>query len=335
MQNFATAPYPWQEQQWQYLLNRYQTDNLPHALLLSGTKGLGQGDFALAFAKQVLCEQGKQTNTACGKCRACLLLQANSHPDLYLLQPEEEGKQIRIDVIRETIKQLNQTALQNNYKIILIQPADALNVAASNALLKNLEEPAGKTLFLLVCSELTQIAATIRSRCQLLQFTAPTRQMAMQWLQPLLKQGQNSELLLTLAEQAPLQALALAYEERLQDREQLFTHLNQISLNKAAPSQIAAKWLKHDVKELLNGFITIIVDCVRLNMGLPSAAILNSDKVEFIKQLAKNIAVMKLFTYLDELYQLRSQLNQPAQLNQQLLLENIFCKWYEYARFST
>lgn len=334
MQNLTTAPYPWQTQQWQYLSNRYQADHLPHALLLSGAKGLGQHDFALAFAKLILCEQGKQSNSACGKCRACLLIQANSHPDFYQVQPEEEGKQIRIDAIRETVKQLNQTALQNNYKIILLQPAEALNVAASNALLKNLEEPAGKTLFFLVSNELSQIAATIRSRCQLVQFSAPNKETAKQWLQPLLKQGQNSELLLTLAEQAPLQALALAYEDRLQEREQLFTHLNQISNNKAVPSQIAVKWLKHDAKELLNGFINIVVDCVRINMGMPSNAILNSDKIEFIKQLAKNISVMKLFGYLDELYQLRGQLNQTAQLNQQLLLENIFCKWYEYARFS-
>lgn len=335
MQDFATAPYPWQQQQWEQLLSRYQADHLPHALLLSGSKGLGQSDFALAFAKQVLCELGKQAEKACGKCRACLLIQANSHPDLYIIQPEESGKQIRIDTIRELIKLISQTALQNNYKIILIQPAEALNVAASNALLKNLEEPASNTLFLLACNELSQISATIRSRCQLIQFKAPNKATAKAWLQPLLKSGQDSELLLALAEQAPLQALELAFAERLQEREQLFAHLSQISANKAAPSQIAAKWLKYDAKELVNALINIVTDCVRINMGLPSEAVLNTDKIDFIQQIAKNIAVMKLFSYLDELYQLRGQLNQSIQLNQQLLTENIFCKWYEYARLST
>jgi len=335
MQDFTIAPYPWQLQQWQQLLNRYKADNLPHALLLTGTQGLGQHEFALAFAKQVLCEQGKQNDLACGKCRACELFQANSHPDVYTLQPEEQGKQIRIDAVRDVIKQMSQTALQNNYKIILVQPAEALNIAASNALLKSLEEPAGNTLFLLVCNELSQIAATIKSRCQLLQFKAPDKNIAKQWLQPLLKSGQDSELLLALAEQAPLQALALAYEERQQDREQLFTHLSQIAARKAMPGQIAAKWLKFAPKELLTALSSIVTDCIRIKMGLPATAILNKDKLDFIKQLAANIAITKLFIYLDELYELRSQLNQSAQLNQQLLMENIFGKWYEYARIST
>ncbi len=205
-------------------------------------------------------------------------------------------------------------------------------MAASNALLKSLEEPADRTLFLLVSSALSQLTATIRSRCQMVQFKAPAKAIAQQWLQPLLAPGQNSELLLALAEQAPLQALALAYEERLQAREQLFSHLQQISENKAAPIQIAAKWLKAEPKELINGCINIVIDCIRINMGLPVSVILNTDKIAFIRQIAQAITTLKLFAYLDVLYQVRSQLNLAVPLNQQLMIENIFYQWYDYAR---
>ncbi len=334
MQNFDTAPYPWQQNHWNRLLHSYQSNQLPHALLLTGASGLGQWEFALALAQQVLCEQGREKTLPCRQCRACLLIQAHSHPDVYNLQPEEPGKAIRIDVIREMIKQLSQTALHNHYKIVLIQPAEAMNLAASNALLKNLEEPAGNTLFLLVSSELSQLPATVRSRCQLITFTAPAKEIAHAWLQPLLKQGQDSELLLALAGQAPLQALKLAYEERLKEREQLFIDLKKISENKAMPVQVAAQWLKTEPKALLTALINIIIDCIRINMSLPADSLLNTDKIDFIKQVANVIAAMTLFNYLDELYQWRNQLNTSVQINQQLLIETLFCRWYHYARFT-
>jgi len=334
MQNLITSPYPWQQSQWDYLQQRRQNKHLPHALLLAGPKGLGKPDFALLFAKTMLCENNTSNGYPCAKCHACSMFQAESHPDVYLVQPEEPGKAIKIDQVRELIKQLLQTSLKNSYKIIILQPAEAMNVAAANSLLKILEEPPANTLFLLISDELNRLSATIRSRCQLVRFTPPTQEQAKQWLAPHIAAGQSIELLLSLAEQAPLEALAQIREAKLQQREELFSCLQSLSEGKADPVQTASKWVKINQQEILAVLIGIIIDCIRLSTGLSTDVLKNTDKIAFIQKITHAVPGFKLFTYLDELYEWKRQLNTGISLNQQLVVENLFCKWSEHAKIA-
>lgn len=163
--------YPWQQAQWQSVLQQLQADRLPHALLLAGPSGLGKRSFANALAAHALCVK----HTACGQCRSCLLLNASNHPDLLELQPEAEGKAIKIEQVRELVTELGQTAQQGSYQVVVIEPAEAMNKAGANALLKTLEEPPGPVIFLLISHQPATIPATIRSRCQRLNFMVPDR----------------------------------------------------------------------------------------------------------------------------------------------------------------
>ena len=79
--------YPWQAEQWQQLQSRLETDRLAHGLLMTGPAGVGKCDFATAFAHSVLCRQPTANQQACGRCEACLLMQAGTHPDLLNLNP--------------------------------------------------------------------------------------------------------------------------------------------------------------------------------------------------------------------------------------------------------
>lgn len=164
---------------------------LPHALLLSGPKGLGKAEIARQFAAGLLCEDHQSSGLACGKCLPCNWFGQGNHPDFRLLQPDafaaeaeaEEGKkkasqQITIDQVRELDEFLNVGTHRGGLRIVLINPAEAMNRSTANSLLKSLEEPSPDTLFLMVSNEPMRLLPTIRSRCQLVPFALPGRELA-------------------------------------------------------------------------------------------------------------------------------------------------------------
>ncbi|EWH03862.1 hypothetical protein Q427_00810 [Halomonas sp. BC04] len=88
-------PLPWQSERWRRFLSQYQSGRLPHALLLSGPRGVGKQQFAEALIARLLCVTPGQA--ACGHCHGCHMLAAGYHPDLLRVSPEEGKRQIRID----------------------------------------------------------------------------------------------------------------------------------------------------------------------------------------------------------------------------------------------
>jgi DNA polymerase-3 subunit delta' len=159
---------------------------LPHALLIIGQRGLGKFALAQAFAKSLLCEDPLEDHLSCGKCIACNWFEQGNHPDYRLLQPQalvedpeaEEGKkkasqQITIDQIRGLDDFLNVGTHRAGLRIVVANPAEAMNRNTANALLKTLEEPGHNTLFLLVSNEPLRILPTIRSRCQTVPVSMP------------------------------------------------------------------------------------------------------------------------------------------------------------------
>jgi DNA polymerase III subunit delta' len=135
-------PLPWLHARFGELTRLMDAGRLPHALLISGPRGVGKRSLADALIARVLCAAPGEA--ACGRCHGCRMLAAGYHPDLLRVEPEEGKRQIRIDPIREVNAFVAQTAQQGGYRVILIAPAEAMNVAAANALLKSLEEPGGE-----------------------------------------------------------------------------------------------------------------------------------------------------------------------------------------------
>ena len=172
------------ESTWNYLQSL--RSRLPHALLIIGQRGLGKFALAQAFAKSLLCEEPLDGRLSCGKCLACNWFEQGNHPDYRLLQPQalvedleaEEGKkkasqQITIDQIRGLDEFFNVGTHRAGLRIVIANPAEAMNRNTANALLKTLEEPGQNTLFLLVSSEPLRILPTIRSRCQTVPVSVP------------------------------------------------------------------------------------------------------------------------------------------------------------------
>ena len=318
--------YPWQQSQWQYVCARRSNDTLPHALLLTGPQGMGKLEFAKTFAVSLLCTNVKN-DIACGSCSSCHFIQAGTHPDFFIIQPEATAKMLKIDQIRQLIEQLQQTSQQTGYQVVIIEPAELLNVAAANALLKILEEPPGKILFLLVSHQPSSLPMTVRSRCQQLIFT-PTDEIGIRnWLEKQISAEQNLELLMALAEKVPLKALKLAKTDLLQQQQKIIQDLIQICTGNADPIKTAANYNKTELKTILNILATLLADLIKIKLIHQPTSLTHQDKITTLKQLAANFSTTNLIQLQDKLLENNLLLSKNINLNQQLLLENLFMQW--------
>jgi DNA polymerase-3 subunit delta' len=160
---------------------------------------------------------------ACDTCKSCELIRAGSHPDFRLLASEDD-KAIGIDAIRAAARFLVSTPAIGLHRVLLIDPAERLTLAAWNAFLKSLEEPAPGTLVLLVAAQGYPLPATIRSRCLRLKLASPTEEEAAAWLrealatQPAGQPRDDVAQLLELFPGQPLRALDAAGDDALAAR---------------------------------------------------------------------------------------------------------------------
>jgi len=156
----------------QSLLDAFNGNNLHHAWLLVGEPGVGKATFAYQAAKFLLSDpQGPKTSIeVASNCESTRKILSRSHPDLFVLEPEEEKTEIKVDHVRELSEFMALTPALGKHKIIIIDSANNLNNNAANALLKLLEEPQDNTFFFLVCHSLVNLLPTIKSRCRQLKF---------------------------------------------------------------------------------------------------------------------------------------------------------------------
>lgn len=319
--------FPWQQQTWQYLVARKNASQLPHAILLKGMNGIGKSAMAKSLAELLLCQKKSTTDAACGECGACQLLQAGSHPDLIIIEPEESGKAIKIDQIREMIVDLNNTSHQGGYKVVIIEAADLLNTAAANSLLKTLEEPDPHTVIILTSSRPMVLPATIRSRCQMIAMQTPEYSVAAAWLMQQLPDA-DIKLLLSLTENAPLTALNLVEDGGLSKRNEFFTSLYELQRGKISSIQMAKHCLDLGLENLLVTLMYIVSDLIKIK-STAAKNIVNQDQLEILAGLAKKAELAGLFAYKDSLFKLRQSLVKKINLNQQLLMENLIINWIQ------
>jgi DNA polymerase-3 subunit delta' len=175
-----------------------------HAQLARCAPGAGALSLALCIAQSRLCEALEGRRFACGRCGSCRLVQARGHPDLFVLLPQAQrretgwlladdqpegdeakrkwSRQIRIDEVRALLDWVTKTSARGRGKMVVLHPAEALNLHAASALLKTIEEPPAGTRLVLTCSDVMHVLPTVRSRCQQLAVPVPAREAAIAWL---------------------------------------------------------------------------------------------------------------------------------------------------------
>lgn len=322
---FPLHPYPWQLEPWQQLAQLAEANKLPHALMLAGPKGVGKRHFAEALAQRLLCQHPRGAS-ACGQCRGCELNKAATHPDLLHLLPEEAGKAIKVDLVRELTEALGKTAQQAGYKVVILEPAEAMNTNAANALLKSLEEPAANTLLLLVSHSPSAVLPTIRSRCQLRSFAMPRQEQVLRWLSPLLAGRElQAEDLLAAARGAPLTALALLEGDALEEREQLLQQLTRVSLGQLSAIELAASWHQRDAIALMEWYLSLLHSLTRCLAG-----VFDNQAQRWPVELRERLSGVQpalLHRYIEKVLQSKKLLHSGANPNKQLLWEELLLDW--------
>lgn len=315
----------WHVVAWQQLQQRRQQGQLPHALLLTGPAGIGKHALALNFAQSLLCQQPAADGQACQQCPACERVRAGSHPDLLRIEPEEEGKPIKVGQVRDLIDTLALASHYGGYRIVVMQPADAMNTSAANSFLKTLEEPPAKTILILVSAMPSRLPATIRSRCQLLALNAPSPEQALNWLQQTSQAAREEiETALTLSEGAPLLAAWYLEHDLLRQRQDLLKAVCDSAQHKQDALSVAALMLKLDPRMPINWLYSWTADLIRLKHH-DEKYIKNKDLKDTLHMLSEQVDLKGLYLLLDKLQQARRLIE--TQVNQQLMWEEVLIMW--------
>lgn len=337
---------PWLESYWQRLIDLDQ--RLPHALLFVGPPGLGKRDLVEHLAARLLCDTPAENGAACGQCAACRWRLSGNHPDLYRVVPAsaqdaEEGdeaapaaestakaksSQILIDQIREIQDALAVTGHHGSRRVVIIDPAEAMNVFTANALLKLLEEPPAGCSFLLVSSAPRRLLPTIRSRCQQWAVGRPGAGQLEQWLAA---EGPALAPLLTLCGGMPMAAKRLAEQGGAAWRDRF---VKDLAAGGFDPLRLAGQWeswLKSK-DALASGFnLVMLVDWFQRWVSdlavfkLGGVVRFFPDQTAALSDLAKRADVAALSNCYNETLQIRRVVTHP--LNLRLFLEDMLMRY--------
>jgi DNA polymerase-3 subunit delta' len=296
--------YPWQKNNWENLL--LNLDNFSQSYIFYGPTGIGINQFVKSLSFSLLCKDLSSQYLPCGKCQDCEWTKTK-HPDLITIDPfspEEKVKQISVDEIRSIKEFLSLSSHQpNGKKVVVIYDAQRFNRNSANGLLKFLEEPPEDTHILLTTNSLSNLAATIKSRCQLIKMNKPSYKEA----EIFLKETGNLDLInrLPFYSNLPIQTV----DER-DSSDLINTIISELKSGKDfSLIGIESSWLVNGlvwVIDLLQKWTyeIIIYKITKNNNFFPNNA--NS-----IKKLATDADLFKLFNYVDTLSKVKLESSRP------------------------
>ncbi|SDY65223.1 DNA polymerase-3 subunit delta' [Nitrosomonas sp. Nm58] len=266
--------YPWQHTIWQQVRGTVALKT--HALLLKGRKGIGKLDFARNLAKSLLCERVTAEQAACGMCASCKWFEQGTHPNFNLMTPEvfaessgeaasessctdkqdadtvktrkKPSQHITIEQVRALNDFVYLSGHQDGFKVVLIHPAEAMNIPAANALLKKLEEPPSRILFMLVAHRSQDLLPTIRSRCQQITMPVPDAASVRNWLTQ--QEVKQPDICMALAGSSPLQAVAFSHDDYFAQYTDFIRQISQPA--SFDPISLTNKLYKLDVPDIVS-----------------------------------------------------------------------------------
>ena len=296
----------WQAELASKWLDRIRQGRLPHAVLLTGGRGVGKRAAAAWMAQHHLGIDPPMLPQ--------YPVPALEHADLRWLRPEEGKQAIGIDQIRELVAELSMTSYQGDGKVAVIEPADAMTNNAANSLLKTLEEPSGNALLILIADRKGRLPATIFSRCQRIDIAVPPETEGLQWLDQL-HPGSNWSEALRIGGNAPLAAIDAL--DQLDVHATLSREFAAVASGKASPIEVAARWKSLDPHFVLDW----LARQVQTAIFRATNASNRGQQAQIPDSVLNRMDRRNLFCYLDIINRLRGQ--PGGSFNVQLTLEGL------------
>ncbi|MBO4576137.1 MAG: DNA polymerase III subunit delta' [Neisseriaceae bacterium] len=292
--------YAWQEKAWQQIASC--GNNIPNAWLLSGRRGIGKTAFARHLSSVLLCENPPKPFEACGVCPSCRLSEQGSHPDFYELTPKKDEEdnakkllQIKIEEVREVIKNIHLTPLRGHRRVVLIHPAEAMNVQAANALLKVLEEPSDTVVFILVSNSKDRLLPTIKSRCRHFALPQPNKTEAVAFLQE--KKVPNAFEMLAFHGGSPL----FEFDAELDDlRQQLLAVLSVPRMIAILDFAALFDRKKQPLSLFLEWFNKWLIDLIAVLHGDDEEVVFYPQHAKKLSELAEKLNLSDIFGLYDQ-----------------------------------
>ncbi len=300
-----------------------------HSYLFEGVPGCGRKKTALALIQALFCSA--LPDDACGVCPSCRKIEGGNHPDIHLLSPLPDKRDISVDQLREMQRELSLRPYEAPRKACIIDPAERLNISSANSLLKTLEEPPGNALIILLTENAGMLLSTVRSRCQLIRFAPLSPEHVLSLLE---RSGMASE---TAALVAPMcggslqKALELDNESLATRREAVLSGVGQMNINRIATVFDAAEELSGNrdaTLELLDMLLSFFRDAVHLGAG--SGEIVNSLVRPAIESIASKRSLPRNLELLERIYETRRAVQRNA--NPKLSLDHLFMNMADGSR---
>jgi len=289
---------------------RLEAGRPPHAVMLSGPRGSGKRSAAawIAARRALPAEAAELPEYP---------YTVPEHPDVYWVSRPEDKQGIAIDQIRALVADLSLTSYEGRGKTAVLEPADLMNAAAANSLLKTLEEPQGDALLVLVVDRMGRLPATIVSRCQRIDFRPPDEKTAGAWLRQ--HEDRDWAPALEAAGGAPIAALEM--DAAIERNAALLRDLNEVGGRRISPVEVAVRWAKEDPFEVLEWLARTIGAAARDSLaGGRSAAGGGIDESVLQRMDTRN-----LFCYQDIINRLRSR--PQGAFNAQIAFEGLLIDW--------
>ena len=335
MTDFEPLIHPWNQDIWQTLTLESERSN--HAFLFSGEQGLGKRSMALALAHFLMTEPHSQSES---------LFNAASHPDLHIVMPEAEAddawlgqyaqryfekhggkprKQITIDQVRRLNSALETHPHISHTRIIVLFSCEKMNRNAFNAILKRLEEPPAHTLFILLSDELARVPATIRSRCSLVNFRAPSFEIAKAWTQQQnIIEEQDIDTYLSMSNNQPLAAISLYQSGYIDVLKSVFTDVNNLWTQRTDATQTAKNWMGQSGLTVVDILQKLCADILKFKLSDSPNHVFFPVQRSWIAKIANKLDKQNLLALIDELNTAKSLLS--TTVDELLVLESISVK---------
>ncbi|HET6603252.1 MAG TPA: DNA polymerase III subunit delta' [Xanthomonadaceae bacterium] len=322
---------PWQAEAFERAIAAHAHGRLGHALLVCGPPGTGKRGLAWALAGALLCRE-PTAQGACGRCRACQLFAAGTHADLHRVEFEtrDDGRlrtEIIVEQVRRLAEKLSMTPQLGGACVAVIDPADAMNPATANALLKTLEEPIAGRYLLLLADRPGRLPATVRSRCHRIELRAVPPGQALSWLCERGCEEATARQALALAEGSPGVAVQLMESGALELARSTAQDLAALARGSENPARVARAWLEGDVSRRVALAAMLVREIGRSRQDRAATSAI--PEVGALADLTAHVDFPKLAAWFDAANRCRDLLATPVRA--ELLLGQLLVGWNEIA----